>query len=59
MRRRDKGEKEGGEEMSGIQMTDEMHRSNRRKQLTEGEEDNGGQRERNQFSVQKKMKEDI
>lgn len=53
------GEKEGGEEMSGIQMTDEMHRSNRRKQLIEGEEDNGGQRERNQFSVQKKMKEDI
>lgn len=59
MRRRDKGEKEGGEEMSGIQMTDEMHRSNRRKQLIEGEEDNGGQRERNQFPVYKKMKEDI
>lgn len=59
MRRRDKGEKEGGEEMSGIQMTDEMHRSNRRKQLIEGEEDNGGQRERNQFPVYKKMKENI
>lgn len=40
-------------------MTDEMHRSNRRKQLIEGEEDSGGQRERNQFSVYKKMKEDI